>query len=271
MKKLLSILSAVALTLSMAAMPASAAGIAVDSVVYDDSTDTVTVTDAGKDYTSDNIATWSVVDSASSAVASGTSTEVNEANGSFVITDAVNLDGLATDVYTVSFVTVAGDFSSATFVVGNDNQVGVTATVEPTLTFNLDANAIALGTLSTAYSTGSVTFDMATNAASGADVAVGVAGLTDGTNGIGQTDLAGTEAANTYYMISTNASPVFTDTEDGLTTVGGSSVAASQTVHDGSAPESLSNQLVTIGAKVDAVTPAGTYSDTLTFTVTGSF
>jgi hypothetical protein len=98
------------------ALNVNAAAIDVDSVVYDDGTDTITVTDAGKDYTGDVLTTFRVTDQDGATVAGISVADVSEANGSFTATN-VAIDALADGVYSIAFITTNGDFSSAIFVV----------------------------------------------------------------------------------------------------------------------------------------------------------
>lgn len=282
MNKFISSLSAIALLAVIVIGPVSAAGIAVDSAVYADGVGngTITVTDAGKDYTADNIATWRVISGVGGAVANGTSAEVVEASGSFVITAAA-LDALVADTYALSFSTVAGDFTAVIVVVGNDNQVSVSATVDPILTFALDANTLALGTLPTAadaYANDSGTTKInptvSANAEGGIVVTMASTGLKSSTKEIGVTDIAGGVAPTTgtdYYKVSTNASPNITDANAGLSAAGGTDMLASQTVYSVSTPVSGGTVAVTVAARAAATTEAGNYSDTLTFTATPTF
>ncbi len=154
--------------------------------------------------------------------------------------------------------------------------VGVTATVTPILTMALDATTLALGTLTTsAYNSGSVNITVATNAVGGADVTMTSVGLKDTVVGkeIGVSDIDATAqtAATDYYKVTTNAAPVFADVNDALANAGGTDVLASQVVYNGTTVAAADTTKVTVGAKIAATTEAGTYSDTLTFTVVGSF
>ena len=278
MKKLISKLSAVALLAALVVVPQSqAASInGATAVVTNDGAigETITVTSATNFPDGDEIASATVknLDGTAAGATTLTAGGDNADDDTSVLTIAgANLtDNTA---YILSFRTVSGDFGSMQIAVGTptNNQVAVTATVEPTLTFNLDSSNIALGVLNTSYTDGNVTYDVATNANSGVSVAMDSAGLTDGTNGIGVSNLAGTEVANTFYKVSTHATPVFIDGGADLTTADGEDIGLTQTLYSVATPVSLSNQLVTVGAKITGVTPAGNYADTLTFSATATF
>lgn len=104
LKKLMASATAVAIvTMNMASMTVNAAALNGATAVYDDGTDTITVTHA-TDFTLDNISVVSVKTSA--GVDKGvTVADVTEADGSFAITNVL-LNGLAADIYSVSFSTV---------------------------------------------------------------------------------------------------------------------------------------------------------------------
>ena len=189
----------------------------------------------------------------------------------------------ANKYYTITFNTDDGVFGSAT-AGDTTNDVQVTATVVPTLSMSISAPNIALGVLTTAgYSTGSVDIVTATNAVSGADVTMASAGLSDATvnKQIGVVGIGAipTTAATDYYKIQSkvasqaNVAQVFNDINGAdLFAAAGTDMTASQVVLDGTtATDSSTTTTVTVGAHIAATTEAGNYSDTLTFTVTGSF
>lgn len=185
--------------------------------------------------------------------------------------------GVDAGFYVITFNTDDGVFGSVTVDNGTYNDVTVSATVVPVLTMSLDTNTLALGTLTTAaYQSAVVNVTTATNAVGGADVAMASVGLKDTVVGaeIGVTDIDATAqtAATDYYKVSTNAAPVLTDVNDALANAGGTDMVASQVVLNGTTPtDSSITTKVTVGSKIGATTEAGNYSDTLTFTVTGSF
>lgn len=160
----------------------------------------------------------------------------------------------------------------------NPESVTVSATVTQNLTLSVTSNTLALGTLSTSsYSTAATTASVTTNAVNGGQLDVTATGLKTGATAahreIGVTDINGTvpqTSATDYYKISTNASPSFTDTNATLTAAGGTDVVASQTIYDGTGPVSAATTQVTVGSKIAALTEAGSYSDTMTFTLTAN-
>lgn len=180
----------------------------------------------------------------------------------------------ANEYYTVTFSS-NGFYGSAT--AGNTtNNVVVSATVVPTLTMAVSAATIALGTLGTAaYNTAATTVTVSTNANGGTTVAMASTGLKDATinKQIGVTAIGATPqtAATDYYKVSTNASPVIVDGNTTLAAAGGTDMLATQNVYTTAGPVAAAATLVTVGAKIAATTEAGTFADTLTFTVTGSF
>lgn len=105
--------------------------------------------------------------------------------GSYIITISNDEDNNSSDDDTVSIA----------IRIVNDDQVVVTATVDPTLTFALSANSVALGTLSSsAPSSGSHTITAATNGSGGFVVSYNGATLTSGVNTISA--IGGTAAAS---------------------------------------------------------------------------
>jgi len=298
MKRIISSISALALVAITVIGPVNAAGIAVDSAVYDDGTDTITVTDADKDYTVDDVASWSVVTSIGTAVASGDSTEVTEANGSFVITDAVNFDGLVTDTYTLSFSTVSGDFSAVIVAVGAANQVQVTATVEPVLTFGVAGGDVDFGSLNPTgdnTAAGQTTISFVSNATSGIVIsgsavgadsgatagALGISGSTSVIAAIGsETDPAAYNDAAEYFAVELNtlnatdgsilASNDFSVGDDGTADRANDLDGATALVNSNSTPVDGSfNVEYHIGTI--PTTDAGAYAGTITYTAVPTF
>lgn len=241
-------------------------------------TSTITVTNAGAFPDGDEISSATIKNLDGTAAGATTLTVGgNNAAADTSVLTVATADLTNNQAYIVFFRTTSGDFGSVTVNVGTptNDRVTVTATVEPTLSFTItqSGGTTALGTLtSSSFNTDAVTLSVSTNATSGADVTMTAAGLTDGTNGIGQTAaLAGTEVAGTYYKVSTNAVPSFTTVNGAVTTTNGADMLASQTVYDGTTAVAAASTTVTIGAQATAITPAGNYSDTLTFTATGTF
>lgn len=196
---------------------------------------------------------------------------------------------LPTDAaYTLAYRDSDGNYGAAMINFGTSSQVTVTASVEPTLTMSLSGSSIALGVLPTTadtYSTGNVDVTTGTNAASGADLTVASAGLVGGTSNleIGVQDIAGgsvATAATDYYKIQSNplgggnAATMNADANgaDVFAATGTDMTSGSITVLDGTTPAtSTGTTRVTVAARAATTTEADDYSDTLTFTLTGTF
>jgi hypothetical protein len=183
--------------------------------------------------------------------------------------------------YLFTYSDSLGNFGASAVAFGTANQVTVSATVQPVLSFNLDDNTIELGSLiADVFGTDSVTFDMSTSASGGADVSISSNGLASATHEIGVTNIHANQASagNSYYKVSTGDTVVFDTTNrlsNDATNVaqnGGATITGTNNlVHNGTGAETVTDKEVTIGAQINALTETGTYSDTLTFVVTPSF
>lgn len=270
------------------AVNVNAAALTIDSVVYDDGADTVTVSDAGKDFSIDAITTLRVTDSSAATVAWIDVSDISsETNGAFVVTDVTNLDGLATGIYSVSFITTGGDFGSATFTVGNADQIQVTANVLPILSMNITGWAVAFGDLvadTTATAGTQTTIAVNTNAANGYTIQVANLGLLDGANQI--PDAGTNENLTLGYGYGINASVDAGATID-LKTSAAATIAAAYagadntdvsgmsttpaTIASATGPVSAQTTTVTYHTRVSALQETGNYADTITYSITGSF
>jgi hypothetical protein len=267
------------------ALNVNAAAIDVDSVTYDDGTDTITVTDAGKDYTGDVLTTFRLTDEDGATVAGITVTDVTEANGSFTATN-VAIDGLTDGVYSIAFVTTNGDFSSAIFVVGNANEVQVTANVLPILTMKLTGGAVAFGDLvaDTATTAGTQTsIAINTNAANGYTLQVANVGLIDGTNQIPDASTDEDLASGYGYGINAtiNAGATIDAKASATGTVDGDFDGAAQvvtgmsttpaTLASSTGPVSAQSTTVSYHTRISALQETGNYTDTIIYSLSGSF
>lgn len=205
--------------------------------------------------------------------------------------------------------TVPTDFGASLLYANGGNQVTVSASVPSSLSFAIrnsadsaDTNSCALGTLSTgAIATCSYRLRIATNAAGGfqsriqanqdfansqhtatftnigdngtftaGTEAYGIQVLTGATSGVrngvtGQFSDAVTEdSSSAGFTFGTDASPVPTSTPLLFVTAGSPMVAAT-------APSLVTTSLVTHAAAINGGTPAGSYSQIVTYTVTASF
>lgn len=187
----------------------------------------------------------------------------------------------ATSTPTITLTTSAGDLGAAVVYVGAANQVSVSATVDPILSFSIDNTTLALGTLPVATNdyandtgTTKITNTINSNAQGGIVVTMSSTGLKSATREIGVTNIA-TGIADTlatdYYKVSTNATPNLVDANGvDMTTAAGTDILASQTVLTAAAPVA-GTVAVTVGARAAADTEAGSYTDTLTFIATPTF
>lgn len=190
---------------------------------------------------------------------------------------------LTTDTaYTVSYTDSDGNYSAGMVNLGTANTVSITARVVPTLTFSVTSGDLDFGDLSTAaYRGGVVTMDYATNAASGLTVDMSTTGLSAATADaeIGQNDIDGAKTQGFgYYKYSYNAGADgtnFSDDTDGdaSTAQGAFMTAPAMEVASEAGPVAAptGSGQVAVGAKIDGVTPADTYADTLTFVATATF
>jgi hypothetical protein len=211
-------------------------------------------------------------------------------------------------------ITIAGSGGiSGTFAVPivDDDQVSVTATVDPSITFDIDtattdtespaAYTVALGTITTSNSkvsggTDSVNFiwlDLDTNASGGAVVTVQNA---NGANGIASTSVPADDIDSTSAVIANGTenygicvvtatdvgAGAFTEvapfnnadcTADEQTpSVGGLDGTAQAVVNTGGNPIATGRVQITVAAAISGLTEAHTdYTDTLTFIATGTF
>jgi len=191
--------------------------------------------------------------------------------------------------YTIAIAGDFGDTGSIAIVVVDDDQVVVSATVSPSLTFTIDHNDSAFGNISTgsiATAGTDITLSIGTNSATGYAITVNDAG--DGVN-------PGLYNATANHVIG-SASSVYGDTATlsadtegyGIQGSSASSTIATRYAQTGNAVGGLettptpfashsstmnSNHTITIThkASVSAWTPAGAYSDTVTYIATGNY
>lgn len=179
----------------------------------------------------------------------------------------------------------AADSGSVTVTVLTNSQVAVTATVPQSLTFSLGSNTVALGTLSaTASSSASHTMTLGTNGNSGASVTVTGTTLTYGTTTIaacsgGCTSTVGTAqfginlAANTSPAVGaapSGSAPIGT-AGTGYGTANNFRFVTGETVATAASPINTTTYTISYLANIAALTPAGTYSTSLTYNATANF
>ncbi len=217
------------------------------------------------------------------------SNATNQAAGSTQITNP------AAGAYTVTIGGAFGDSGTLTVRVIADEQVAVTATVDPTLTFTVDDNAIGFGTLSTStgrWATADATggnasagstptaanvLTVATNAQSGYAITYNGATMTSGSNTIGvasiTSDSDGTPGSEQFAISAstdgnaTIASGYARGANSSWNFVAGTTTTlVSETI--ATATETIS---VSYLANIANVTEAGSYSTTITYIATAVF
>lgn len=160
-------------------------------------------------------------------------------------------------------------------IIAND-QVTVSATVDPSITFTLSANSLNLGTLSTAsVSSATMTVQTVTNAVGGfsttvlennnlrIDVSNDINDVADGTV---------TAGAEEYGMSTTDTGQTITNDADCATPFNALAITSSAQTTAGAAsgPVNETNTLC-FAASITSTTTAGAYSHILTFISTGTF
>lgn len=199
------------------------------------------------------------------------------------ITNPTDVD----DDDTVAVATSTGDSGTASVDIITDDQVVVTATVQPTLTFAISDNTIEFGNLSSSDDTfadnsaGNATeveahtLAASTNAASGYNITINGSTLTDGLksiDAIGTTNTAstpGTEQFGVRFTASGGSGAVsapYAASGFALDTAAFPDEIAASTV--ASATTTYSARYV---ANIGATTEAGSYTATLTYVATGNF
>lgn len=160
-----------------------------------------------------------------------------------------------------------GDSGSVAISIIADDQVSVTATVDPVITFSISSSSCALGTLSTAsVSSCYYSVTTTTNAEDGYSTTIVEDGnLRDGSNDIDDVaDGTVTAGAEEYGIGLTGTDRSFTDHQAITTT-------ALTIAQDVTGP--ISSQVVTVGhhAAISTSTVAGIYSHIVTLISTGTF
>jgi len=231
------------------------------------------------------ISTSSVITVTIGTNASGGDQAINNptTNGTKVITLAVDNSGTAND-----------DSGSIAIVIVTDDQVVLSATVDPSITFSLSANTSGFGTLlpGVVDTAGTViTLSVGTNGNGGYIITVRDAG--NGSNPglysvaassiIGSADssynaTADLSSAPTGYGMQaactagcTTGTDVNSDYRQGSDVVGAFTIANKNVVTYSSATSSDHTITNTYKAKSSASTKAGTYTDTLTYIATATF
>ena len=291
-KKVLAAVSILALTaMNVNFFTANAANIAATGTASGITIgSTITVTGTG--FTDTNEITRATIkDLDGTVTAAATTLTVGWANA----VDTTSVLTLATwdltndTTYIVTFNTANGDAGAFQMAVGTptDTSVEVSATVEPILKMAFSNAALDLGILATTadtYTAQTIDITTATNAKSGLVVAMASTGLKDTTidREIWVNDLdvsiAQTVVATDFYKVQSNAGgtgAVLADASVGIFDAAGTDMAATQNVVPNSGvyalPHNDTTTTVSIAARADTLTDAGNYSDTLVFSVTGTY
>ncbi len=198
-------------------------------------------------------------------------------------------NGAVDDDDTIAIAGTFGDSGTLAVDIITDDQVTITATVDPTITFSISDNAIGFGTLSSSAArwangagTGSGTettahdLTVATNAASGYTVYVSGATLTSGLNSI--TAIGGSATASSVgteqFGIKVGASGGSGGALAPYATANYAYNATGSTQDDiaeSTGPSVTTTFSITYLANILATTEAGSYATTLTYTTTGRF
>lgn len=191
-------------------------------------------------------------------------------------------------------ITIGGTFGDtgtiAVPIISND-QVALSATVNPTISFALSQNTLGFGTLTaangrwatnsggSATAATSLTATVGTNAASGYAVYVQGPTLTSGSNTIAALGSAtastpGTAQFGLNVAVGTTGAgaPVATAPYSTASQYAWTATSSAQTqIASNNAPDSGSIFNLSYLANISALTPAGTYAATHTYTATGNF
>lgn len=176
--------------------------------------------------------------------------------------------------YEISYTTAAWEKWAVVINNWTSHTVNVTATVAPILTMSLNTNDASFGELAPGVAQDrDIIVTTASNAKSWITVSTAATGLaswntTDDKHiwNLQRTDSVATVWTDTYTIAS-----VDTNTSWGLV-LASQNVAGTQNVLTADdVTKSNATTTVTLSAEVDALTEAGSYTDVLTFTVTGNF
>lgn len=173
-------------------------------------------------------------------------------------------------------------FGGTANATGSVSNILIQATVAPTLNMEISTGSINLGNLvAGTESTGNLDLEIGTNAIAGATITARSesGGLTNTTDGAIQiNDLATDGVTESYKFASAiNAiedSSIATFTQSATLDTEVNNTGDEHTVYTSSkaqATDGVNDVTFTVKATASAETPAGTYEDHVTFTVTGNF
>ncbi len=180
--------------------------------------------------------------------------------------------------YIITVSDSSGDSASIAVAIVTNSQVAISATVNPTITFSISSNSISFGVLTaTTVSTQTNTLTLSTNASNGAGINVydlNAGLLQNVTSGHLIASITATLAAGAegYGINGAGAGGLATVSPyNGTGDAVGALVKTAQNLASISTPVSGGTVTVNYEASISAVTPAGTYADTITFIATGNF
>ncbi|TSC91460.1 MAG: Uncharacterized protein CEN92_272 [Candidatus Berkelbacteria bacterium Licking1014_96] len=196
--------------------------------------------------------------------------------------------------YTISIAGSFTDTGKIAIVILTDDQVSLTASVDPSITFSLSANSSAFGTLAPGVidtADTNITLTVGTNAGTGYTITVrdsggnGNPGLWNSVASaiIGSADASYNNTADLtavslgYGLQATCTAGCTTGTDidarwrQGADTVGGLEITATTMVNYTTTLSANHTVQVVHKAKASTFTPAGSYADTLTYIATGNF
>ena len=326
LKAVLAIATAAVMAVAATVLPSSvkAAGVSVsvtpNEITANTATDvTVTFTPSGEYESGDTVTlTWdssvTVADAASSttdadgdttadgaaSVSSPTYTYTFSASTTQASTNGVSFSmnvTADTGIYSVSMTDSNGNYGAALIYVGDDNDVTVTAIVQPTLSFAIrtsndsaDTNSCDLGVLTTtAVAECSYRLKVATNANNGFTVSITTDGdlRRAGTGDVADADdidliaedstvTAGTEGYGIAFDGGSITGGTVTESgdfndDDTPLPMSATTLMTTDGNNNPGNPDTTNTALVTHRAAIDADTNTGNYSQTVTYYVTASF
>lgn len=270
LKKLVALSGAVALV-AMNLVPAGVGAAAINVATASDGAA------AGILITGVGAGTSATVRVEKDGVVVATATGGTVASGVLTIADP---DGTANSLvdngyYVITFNTNIGDFGSATLDKNGGNKVNVTATVVPTLSLTLTGSAVTFGVLTPGTVTpGSANpvLTVKTNATLGytLKVASATGALASGSDRINSVGGDLDAAADGYGLQATGSGGAIAGGYAGGSDIVGAVTISAANLMTGTRTAGDVATL-TLKAKASNTTAAGNYSDTLTFTLAGTF
>lgn len=230
--------------------------------------------------TSDEITLTAPTDATTGEIGAGICVQLeigtNASNGGAGTNQITNPSAAAT--YVVDIGGTFGDSGSYAVDIVSDDQIQITASVDPTLDVIFSSNTCALGTLtSTTIETCNYDITVSTNATNGYEATIVEDGdlrnATDSIADAGGTVTAGTEG---YGVGTSKAGQTITQNTACTDGAGGSQVGSSltgteQQFANATGPVSSDATTMCHLATVSGATPAGSYSQTATIIVTASY